>query len=256
MFRIGGLSISGSHSGVSSSYSDSAGGATRYGLHDNIGCRANTTKVSDFVGSKSNNAIPSLLANATHKGDVVTVANSMAVMAAMGQGHGKVVVSDLSDAHLAGVKSVIALAEKNHNQDGWLKDVKKEHGSSYASHLSLLISRNGDDLSFEQLQRRIRNQDIAFYHVDLASSSASEIEKDTPHGVSAVYASNIEMYLGGFLSKDGKSFSERQQSLDSFKENLTGMLKHDGILIHGNTMGPMELHSYHDAINNWQPAAT
>ncbi|WP_229768892.1 hypothetical protein [Pseudomonas syringae] len=250
MFRIN--TGSSSYNVQSSASYEGSEGVKSYGLHDNLNVRANTTKVTDYVGTKAANQIPCLLSNATFQGDVISVANSMAVLAAMGQGHGNVIVADLDKAHLAGVQSVLAIAQSSGSQEAWLREVKRQHKSGYADHLELLIQRNQEHLSFDSLKQRLHRGGVSIVQADMASDSATELAGLAPHGVSGMYVSNIEMYLGGFLDKANTSINERQQALNAFKNNIVSLMGAEAFLIRGESVG-MQVHNKNAAINDWIP---
>ncbi|KOG03894.1 Uncharacterized protein ABJ98_0518 [Pseudomonas syringae pv. aceris] len=130
--------------------------------------------------------------------------------------------------------------------------MKRQHKSGYADHLELLIQRNQEHLSFDSLKQRLHRGGVSIVQADMASDSATELAGLAPHGVSGMYVSNIEMYLGGFLDKANTSINERQQALNAFKNNIVSLMGAEAFLIRGESVG-MQVHNKNAAINDWIP---
>ncbi|NRF72176.1 hypothetical protein HLB44_34850 [Aquincola sp. S2] len=230
----------------------------RWGLLHPIPAKPKVVKGNFFLGTKATDRLPALMMQATERGPVLSVATGTAVMAAFGRGPGRVVVADLSQRNLAGVQDLLQLAKDSPDQAAWLASVQQRYGTDVSRHFKLSIKRAGDHASFERLKARVESGQIDFFHVDLADVNATrDMRAIAGEGFAAVYASNIEQYVGGHLDNTGAPAQQRQQRLDQYRTNLLGVMRPDGDLVRGSVMGRMTHHKGTAEVNaEWNPTAS
>jgi len=234
----------------------SAPSGRRFGLDDTIDANPRPLPANDFLGRRADNQLPALMMDATRRGPVLSVANSTAVLAAFGTGPHRVAVADISPGHLAGVQDVLKMAADAPSQEAWLAAVKQRHGA-IGSQLETALARAGSSASFDRMKERVAQGEIDLHHVDLATDQAAGLRESAgPSGFSAVYASNIEMYVAGFLNHGQTSAAERQQGLDKYRGNLLGRMHEEAAFVRGTAMGPMEVSSKAQAQEGWHPQAS
>ena len=228
----------------------------RFGLADPIPATARPLQANDFLGRRADNQLPALMMQATQRGPVLSVANSAAILAAFGAGPHRVAVADVSQPHLAGVQDILNLARQAATQGQWLAAVKSRHGA-IGDHLEASLARADAHASFERFKERVETGQVDLFHVDLASDHAAKLRDVAGKaGFAAVYASNIEMYVAGFLNHGETSASDRQQGLEKYRGNLLGLMQEDADFVRGTAMGPMEHSTMAQAQSDWHPQAS
>lgn len=106
------------------------------------------------------------------------------------------------------------------------------------------------------MKERVSGGQIDLFHVDLASDHAAKLRESAGStGFAAVYASNIEMYVAGFLNHGETSTGDRQQGLDKYRHNMLGLMQESADFVRGTAMGPMEHSTKTQAESTWHPRA-
>ena len=225
--------------------------AGRISLDADLGVEPIPRKAQDFVGSRMRNELPAILMDATSQGKVFSIANTMAVLAALGRGPGEVIVGDLDLANLAGVQRMMLLAVNSDDQRTWLTAVKKQYPEP-STQLETLLQGFGEQASFARFKERLRNDHVGFYNLNLAEDIGDLHDVDGK-GFSAVYISNIETYLGGFLSEsfDAQLAGSAQRR---FRTNVLSLTGDETLLIHGGGAMKMQVENAAKASQNWMPA--
>lgn len=227
----------------------------RLGLVSDMKVKPKPLHASDFVGSKARNQLPVILIDATQSGAVLSVANTMAILAGFGPGPGHVVVADIASSHIAGVQHILRLAKESPDQASWLRAVKQMY-PNVGRQLDLSLRRLGMHGSFSHLKARIASDRFSFFSIDLADENAlSTLSKASPSGFAAVYTSNIEMYLAGFLNGGTRSDEDRQAKLDHFRTNVLGLMNERTKFIHAGAGVRMDITEGLENAKAWQPHA-
>ncbi|WP_425470826.1 hypothetical protein [Trinickia fusca] len=168
--------------------------------------------------------------DATKKGTVLTVANTMAVIAGLGTGTGRVVVTDVDLSHLAGVQAILSSAKFHNDYGGWIAEVKQRH-PAVGAQIETICGRLKTEADFSALKRRVDADGFDFVHTDLADCDIGKLKSLSPGGYSAIYASNIEMYLSGFCKADAGVTDASK--LAQYKSNIVNLMGDETKLIHG-----------------------
>lgn len=196
-----------------------------------------------------------LISQHSENKDILTVANTQAILASMTKGDGTVTVADIDERHLAGIQDIMNLAPQASSEKEWLTAVNEKYENIGTSVQNLLQAtrKHNDVFAFEHLKDRIENQKIEFIHTDLSKEGALNGLAERHYGVT--YASNIELYLSGYKSNEEDEYF--QQKLDQFKGNILDISAPDTLFISGSSNNAMNnLHYGREIINNhWNPQA-
>lgn len=176
-------------------------------------------KSRGFVGSRAANQLPALLTEATKRGPVLAMANTMAVIAAFGPGQGSVVVADIDANNIAGIQDIAQMAEREPDQGKWLNAVRQKYDDP-GNQLGLLLQQPGVASGYEHFRRRIQEGRLSFFNLDLSGANVSELKNEAPEGFAAVYTGNIEHYIGGFMATGAIETPEREASMGRYRTNL------------------------------------